>query len=404
MSDFYYARQPIFDRSLSVVGYELLHRSGPQNAFVPIDADVASSTTIDRAAMSVGLEQITEGRFAFVNVSRKVLLDEIYTLLPPGRTIIELLETVAPDADVIRACERLKQNGYQLALDDFAGDPSFRPLVELADVVKIDLQLENAPRALAMAAPLQKRGVRLLAEKVETPQMHHDAIGTGYDLFQGYFFCRPQMLEGKDLSPTKLHLLRFLSEVCRDDASFERLEEIFKAEVSLATRLLRYLNSAGFGWNHEITSLHHALRLVGMRQLQKWGAMLGVVSLTADRPQELAATALIRARFSEQLGGLLGAAGRELELFLMGLLSLIDAMMGKPLREVLAGMTISEEIREALLDGRTPLGDVLRVVTAYENGDWGQVEDLLAARGADARRVQEAYAGSLLWARQALEA
>lgn len=401
MSDIYLARQPIFDRTEAVIGYELLHRSGPENVFARIDSDVASSQTVDRAAMGVGLDELTDGRLAFVNVSRRVLVEEIYTLLPTQRTIIELLENVAPDPEVLKACYRLKAYGYKLALDDFVGDPRYIEMLALADIVKIDVLDESAPRVLKMVAPLRERGLRLVAEKVETHEMHRAAIDSGYDLFQGYFFCRPQMVQTKDVSPTKLNAMRFLSEVVREDASFERLEEIFRQEVSLSTRLLRYLNSAGLGWTSEITSLNHALRLVGLKQLQKWGAMMCVVTLAADQPQELASAALARARFSEQLSGVMGQAGHELDLFLTGLLSLMDAMVGRPLAEVLSSMTISDHVRTALVQGGTPLANVLTLVTAYERSDWQQVQGILDAGDLEARRVHDVYTESLRWAREA---
>lgn len=402
MSDLYIARQPIFDHSQQVIGYEILHRSGPQNLFIPIDADVASSATVDRATMSVGLEQLTEGKLAFLNVSRRVLVDEIYTLLPARRTVIELLETVAPDRAVIEACYRLKASGYRLALDDYNGDPALGEILAIADIVKIDLQDPLAERALQATAPHRERGAMLVAEKVETTEMHQAASKAGYQFFQGYFFCRPEMIQTKDVSPTKLNVLRFLTEVCRDDVSFERLEEIFRQEVSLATRLLRYLNSAGFGWTHEISSLNHALRLVGMRQLQKWGAMMGVVSLAADRSSELVFVALARARFSEHVGRLMGDAGKELEFFLTGLLSLMDAMVGRPIREVLSGMALSESVRDALLGGESRLSHALRAVTAYERGEWETVERFVGEHEVEKPRLQEAYASSLHWAREAL--
>lgn len=402
MAEIYLARQPIFDHTQQVIGYELLHRSGPGNFFVPIDPDVASSASVDRATMSVGLEQLTEGKLAFVNISRGVLMDEIYTLLPARRTVIELLETVAPDRQVVEACYRLKAYGYRLALDDYAGDPALGELLALADIVKIDLQAPSAAQAIAAVAPHRDRGAMLVAEKVENTEMHRDAVAAGYHFFQGYYFCRPEMIHAHDVSPTKLHVMRFLAEVCRADVSFDRLEEIFRQEVSLATRLLRYLNSAGFGWTQEIASLEHALRLVGLRQLQKWGAMTGVVTLAADKPQELAVTALARARFSEKLAHLVGDTGHEVEFFLTGLLSLMDAMVGRPLSEVLASMSVSDSVRNALLGAESRVASVLHAVTAYERGAWPEVERFISTHDVESRPVHDAYAASLSWAREAM--
>jgi EAL and modified HD-GYP domain-containing signal transduction protein len=401
MSDIYLARQPIFDAAQQVVGYEILHRSGPENVFIPIDTDVASSSSVDRAAMSVGLDPLTDGKLAFVNVSRRVLLEEIYALLPARRTVLELLENVAPDREVLEACRRVKSHGFRLALDDFNGAPELAELLDLADIVKIDVQQPISERAFEMSAPHLQRGLKLIAEKVETAAMHRSALDRGYHFFQGYFYCRPEMVQTRDVSPSKLNALRFLAEVCREDASFERLERVFRKDVSLSTRLLRYLNSAGFGWRHEITSLDHALRLVGLWQLQKWGAMMGVVTISTDRPQELAVTALSRARFAEQLGQVMGEAGRELDYFLVGLLSLLDAMIGRPLREVLSGMAVSEPVRDALLGADSHLGGTLHAVTAYERGDWYTVERFLVDHDVKSRQAHDAYASSLTWARQA---
>ncbi len=403
MAEIYVARQPIFDDRQQVVGYEILHRSGPQNVFVPIDPDVASSAGVENAMMSIGLEQLTGGRLAFVNVSRRVLLEETYTLLPADRTVLELLETVAPDDAVVDACRRLKHHGYRLALDDFTGQPGTEPLLELADIVKIDVLQSNSGQALRTLDALQRRGVQLLAEKVETQQMLSDTRAQGYDLFQGYFFCRPEMVRSKELSPSNLNAIRFLSEVCRPDVSFEALEDIFKHDVSLATRLLRYLNSAGVGWTHEIRSIYHALRLVGLRQLQKWGAILSVVTLSADGPRELASTALARAHFAESIGARTGPPGQTVDCFLTGLLSLMDAIVGRPIGEVLESMTVSESVRGALLGEATPLGEVLQLVVAYERADWPAVHSLGAARGLAAAELRGAYLGSVRWAAEALE-
>lgn len=402
MADVYIARQPIFDGGQQVIGYEILHRSGPQNVFVPIDPDVASSAGVEQTMMTVGLENLTEGRLAFVNVSRRVLIHETYTLLPADRTVLELLETIEPTPDVVEACGRLKQHGYQLALDDFVGAPGCEPLLALADVIKIDVLQGGADPKLRLLEPWRRGGGKLLAEKVETPQMLAETRARGYDYFQGYFFCKPQMLKTRELSPTHVSSIRFLSEVCREDVSFDALEDIFKHDVSLATRLLRYLNSAGFGWSHEIRSLNHALRLVGIRQLQKWGAILSVVTLSANGPRELASTALARARFAEGIAAALGDRGHELEYFLTGLLSLMDAIVGRPLGEVLAAMTLSEPVRLALMGDASPIADALGIVVAYERGDWVRVHELAAMRRLDADALREAYVGSLRWANEAM--
>jgi EAL and modified HD-GYP domain-containing signal transduction protein len=206
------------------------------------------------------------------------------------------------------------------------------------------------------------------------------------------------MIETRDLPPARLSQLRFLAEVSREDASFEQLEELFRRDLGLTMRLLRYLNSAAFGWRHEISSLRHALMLMGLRPLRKWATMMGFLALADDQPHELAVTALTRARFAEQLGTPTGQPEREPELFLTGLLSTAEPMVGRPLGDVLAGLAISPEVKRALLEGETSLGAVLRMVTAYERGDWPAVEAVRADVAVDPGTLSAAYVRSLQWA------
>src|SRR5690349_3663425 len=194
--DVFIARQPIFDRRNAVSGYEILFRSGPENRFLASDVDLAASQSLERTLMSFGLDELTAGQPAFVNVSQRVLLSELYTLLPAQKAVIELLETVSPTAEVIHACDRLKRSGYRLALDDFVYQPSLDPLLELADVVKIDFrQAESrSSKSIAMAG---RYGAELLAEKVETQEERSEADRLGFTLFQGYFFCQPELIRNR---------------------------------------------------------------------------------------------------------------------------------------------------------------------------------------------------------------
>ena len=300
LEDVFIARQPIFDRCSSVAGYELLFRSGPENRFPTMDTDLAASQGLERALMSFGFDSITDSKPAFVNLSRRVLLSELYTLLPPERSVIELLETVEPDADVIAACGRLKDNGYRLALDDFVYRPGFDPLLDLADFVKIDFRNE-ASRAPATVDRLKGRPPRLLAEKVETLGERVLAERLGFELFQGYFFCKPEMIAGKAIGPSKANYLRLLREVGQGEVEFDRVESVIRQEVAFSIRLLRYLNSAGFGWRYEVETINHALRLLGVRQLRKWVAAVATVGLAEGKPTELLVTGLLRARLAELL-------------------------------------------------------------------------------------------------------
>lgn len=394
----YAARQPILGRSSDVMGYEILFRGSAENRFDGTDANQASATSIEQSTAVIGLDALVGNRTAFVNLTREALLSGYHRMMPPGRSVIELLEDIAPDARVLDAVRAMRADGYKVALDDYTFAPASEPLLDLMDIVKVDFRLAKQACDPAALAGLKRRKLQLLAEKVETHEEHQAATAAGYELFQGYFFCKPIMIESRDLPPSKLSVLRFLSEVSREDASFEKLEELFKQDVSMTMRLLRYLNSAAFGWRHEIGSLRHALSLMGVRPLRKWAMMMGMMSLCDDQPSELAVTALARGHFAERIGPPAGVVKQEVELFLTGMLSLAETMIGRPAQEVLGGLALPDTVRSALLDGENPLGSVLRVVTAYERGDWAGVEAAGAARGLDDGTLNAAYVDSLAWA------
>lgn len=398
----YVARQPIFDRHRRVHAYELLFRSGPENVFRHHDPDQASSEVIDTAVQGLGFRTLTGNRRAFINVTRQVLLDELYTLLPPDRVVVELLETVKPDDDVVAACRTLKERGYTLALDDFVFEPGYERLVELADIIKVDFVLLDRNGRARLQDRLQGSGIQLLAEKVESYDEFSEAVDLGYELFQGYFFCRPQMLEGQDIPRFKINYLRFIEEVNRPDLELERLAEVIEQELSLSVKLLRYLNSAAFGWRHDVASIEHAVRLLGEEQIRRWASLVAMMNLGEDKPAELAVSSLVRARFCESLGSEAGLKPRESELFLVGLLSHVDAFLDRPLAVAVAELGIGADVRQAILENGSPLTPVFATATAFERGQWTRIPVLADAIDVPEAEVAKLYYRSIEWTDQAL--
>lgn len=397
----YAARQPILDRHADVYGYELLFRSGPENRYTATDSDWASAVSIEQSATVFGLDLLVGDRPAFVNLSRGALLSEYHRLLPRERVVVELLEDIAPDAEALAACQRVRDDGYLLALDDYAATPESEPFLDIVHMVKSDLR--RWPQALdrPSLAPLRARGLKLVAEKAETheeAQAALAALAAGYDLLQGYFYCKPEMVAVRDLPPSKLSVLRFVAETSSAETSIARIEELFRADVGLTVRLLRYLNSASFGWRHEVESIRHALDLLGERPLRRWAVMLAMMSLCEDRPRELLVTALSRARFAQRIGTPSGLDDRDDELFLAGMLTLVDTMVDRPTREIMDGLALSDSVRDAVLEHRAPLEPVLDVVTAYERGDWPMLDEMLKRSPVPDRALDEAYVDSLAWA------
>jgi c-di-GMP-related signal transduction protein len=375
--ELFVARQPIFERDKTLAGYELLFRTGAGNFFpAGVDPDTASKEIIGQTLSVFGLDALVGDKLAYVNVTRRILLEGTYAFLPPGRLVLELLENLRPDPETLAACQAAKNAGYAIALDDFSGQPELDAFIPLCDVIKVDFRVAGPDKRREIAERYADSPVRLLAEKVETIEDFSEALALGYTYYQGYFFCRPEVLSRHDIPVSKLVYLQFLSEINRPALDFRRLEQVIKQDVALSVKLLRYLKAAAFGFRGEITSIKHGLALLGERPFRRWASVLAMAQLSSDRPAELLSTCLVRARFCEQLARDVGFAARELDLFVVGLFSLMDAVVGRPLRELLSDVALPGDLTEALLPTGKPsrLGDVLELVVAYERADWLAVE------------------------------
>jgi len=343
------ARQPILNRERSVFAYELLFRAGIQNSCEGINLEVASASLFDTSFL-IGLQRLTDGHRAFINCPKDFLLRDYISLFPRDHVVVELLENIEPDQDVVNACRRLKQNGYLLALDDFVDTPDWAPLVALADFIKVDFRLTTPMEQSALSERYAGKGIRMLAEKVETQEEYSVAMKMGYSLFQGYFFCRPEMVRQRAIPASKLVYLELLQAISSPEFSLKLLASKIKHEASLTFKLLRYLNSAAFGFRTEIHSISQALGLLGEREVRKWIAVVFIGVMADGKPDELMTVPLVRGRFCELLAPHIGMADQASDLFLLGLLSVMDAILDQPLDIVLSELAVRNEIKEALLE------------------------------------------------------
>jgi len=393
------ARQPIFDTRKRVVAYELLFRAGLENAFPRgTDPDMASARVIDHALSAFDFGGLTQGKKAYVNVTRRVLCEALYTVLPPRQTVIELLETVTADDETLAAVKAARRAGYDIALDDFVDRPSVEPFVNMAQVLKVDFLATPPDERKRLREQARKKKLTLLAEKVENAAEFENAEQLGYSLFQGYFFQRPEIISREEIPPAKMTYVRFLRHLQAPVLDYDALEAIIKQDVSLSVKLLKLLNSAAFGWKSRVNSLKHALVLLGERPFRKWASLIAVVGLTDDRPPELALVSLARARFCERLCPLAHLAASELDAFLVGLLSALDAMMGRPLPELLHEIVASSVIDAALMRQDTPLGKARALVMAYEAGAWDDVGALASSLGVPERELPALADEARAWA------
>jgi len=382
--DAFVARQPILDRRLRTVAYELLFRSGLENIFTAEDGDRASMSVMHASFLGGEMRNITGGKQAFVNFTRPLLLDGYPELLPREHVVIELLETIEPDESVVATCRALRRAGYRLALDDFVYRAEYDALLEIVNIVKVDFRESAAEERAAMADRLLPMGIELLAEKVESAQELEEARALGFSYFQGYFFSKPDVITARRSGQGRTSRLELLKEVNSEELDIDAAEEIFRRDPLLAMKLLKYINSAQLGVRNEVRSIRHALSLLGQRNLRKWILVLTLSGMGEDKPGELLRQAIVRAHFCEALAGPMGRPDDGPSLFLLGLFSLLEALADRPLAEILEGMSLSNEVRDALLGSDSPLAEALAVVQAFETGTWDAI-----AHFAESARVAE---------------
>ncbi|RMG27784.1 MAG: HDOD domain-containing protein [Gammaproteobacteria bacterium] len=394
----YLARQPIFDRELHVHAYELLFRCPTRRFETPLPESLATLRVLANAFTSFGIERLVGKRRAFVNLGRELLLEEIDFPLPPEHLVIEVLETVGAEPAVLETLRRLKARGHVIALDDFVYDPAHEPLIELADIVKVDVQAVEESALEAEVARLRRWPVALLAEKVETREEYARCKALGFEYFQGYFLSRPQMMERRELAPNRLAAIRLLGSVQRPDVESSEVEQIIGQDVGLTYKLMRFINSALFNLPRKVDSIRQAVIYIGLKQLRQWVTLL-VLSSIDDKPGILFETAMIRARMCSGLAERMGHPEPE-TFFTVGLFSTLDALLDQPLAEILRELPLSEEIRQALLAHRGPAGEALACTLAWERGDWVQAQcgDL------DVVAISEAYGEALDWAQASMRA
>ncbi len=392
----YVARQPIFDRDQKVFGYELLFRDGLENACHG-DTDEASRATLDRTLL-MGLDVLCDGRRAFVNCTRDTLIKGLVTLLPSTTTVVEVLESVSADPDVIAACRTLKEAGYTIALDDYVANDPREAMAELADIIKVEMQLTTEPQRIAMIKRFGPWRCRMLAEKIETHAEFARARDLGFVYFQGFFFRRPEMVKTRDMPANQMNYLRLLQEVSRPDLDLGELEKLVKAEASVCYRLLRYLNSAMFGFQSEIHSVRHALSILGERDVRRWVRLVAAVGAGQEKTSDLVLSALVRGRFGELLTP--QVAHGESDLFLLGLLSLIDGMLEMPMAEVLEKIPLDHATKTVLLGQPSALRPIYQLMLAHESGEWEAAAELSRGLHLDSEDVAGLYWQAQEWGRQ----
>ncbi len=398
------ARQPILDRDGKLVGYELLYRTSlEQNWASGADARTMSSDVIIHSVLNMGLERITGGLTAFVNITSDMLVSDLFELLDPSQVVIELLETAVGDQYTVRACERLAAAGYTLALDHFASTEISESISRLAHIVKVDFLAHTPEVIAALARSLEGSGVKLLAEKIESEEAYQLARSLGFEMFQGYFLGYPEILAERNIPLEGLGIIKILSLLRDTNTSDEQIEDALATSPGLSFLLLRIVDPSVRG-SVGIQSMAHAIQLLGRDKLQRWLSLLFASSMAprSELDTERAIRAIARARMCEMIGRASGGGAAGGQLFLVGLVSAFVSLLEMPLSEILSRVDLAPDVRSALLDSHGPYANVLQLVQAYEWAEWEYVPALLAATGMSVRVVTDLYLESLVWARDRL--
>ncbi len=380
---------------MQVFGYELLFRNGWKQLAEISDVDTASRMTMD-TSLSIGLDSLCGGQRAFVNCTAEVLGTDAVQVLPPSSTIVEILETVSATTEVLDKCAQLRRLGYTIALDDVVDPSQVEPFLGYIDIAKVDFRgaCSGARRDLVKKyAPL---GIRMLAEKVETHDEYLAAKKLGYQYFQGFFFQRPQVIGTKEIPALRINYMRLLASTQQLDLNFRELEEIIKSEPSLCYRLLRYLNSPLFAFTSRVTSVRHALSLIGEQEIRKWISVAALVSIGVEKPPDLVTWALVRARFCELLGG--RSINREPGMFFLGLISALPVLLDLPLEFIVTRLPVLPAVQSALLGQKNHYRKTYELMTAYEACRWDMCIDLAKSMTLSEARVTDCYLQAIAWA------
>jgi EAL and modified HD-GYP domain-containing signal transduction protein len=389
-------RQAIFDRQMETFGYELLYRDGTGNSANFMDGDEATAKVMVNTFLELGIDQIAGNAQVFLNLTANFFLSRHYEVLPTKNVILEVLETIDPTPSVLEALVRARNNGYHIALDDFILRESHRVLLDHADLVKVDVLALTREELKEQVAMFREYPVRLLAEKVEDREMYDQCLALEFDYFQGYFFCKPQVMEGVRLSSNRMAVVLLLAKLQDPLIEIHELNDLVKNDVALSVKLLRYVNSASVGLPRSVDSISQAIGLVGTERMRQWASLL-VLAQTGDKPSELMRVALIRAHMCESLCP--SSSVPPGQGFTVGLFSVLDAYFDCEMKQLVENLPLASEILDALLKREGVLGAILEGILAYEQGDW----DHQAIKSAEADTVNSAYWKSIEWANGVME-
>lgn len=394
MRNIYLGRQPIFNKDLKPVAYELLYRGGDTDHSDKDDAR-ASADVLINTFLEMGVQRVVGKARAFIHVTPEILDDDLLRLFDPAQLVLQLMPEVAFDDELLETLGKLRSNGYGICVDDLLVHEGTLPLLERAHFVKVDLLAVPEAELAEHVAALRRYPVALIAEKVETHEQFSQCQALGFDFFQGYFFARPKLVSSRTMSEDRLSVMHLLATLHSPNSRLEDVQRVIQRSVTLSYRLLRYANSAAFNLPRKITSIAQATVILGQRRIRDMATLLALTG-SNNKPPELTRTLLARARLCAVLAP--PGRGQADSAFTAGLFSGLDALMDRPLVQLLDDLPLADEIRLAVLEHAGPLGRILAAVLALEHGEF----ESDALESLDAKPAPGAYLEAVDWANEAV--
>jgi len=396
----YVARQPIIDRNQNLVAYELLFRDNENNTFPKVNPDIATSKIIAENELTLGLQQITDDKVAFINFPTDTLINNFPDFIDPDTICIEILEDVEVTPKLVKACKELHEKGYTFALDDYDFHEKWQPLIPFAKIIKVDIRQTNILQCMRMVRQPEYEHVEWLAEKVETEVEYVQFSSIGFQYFQGYYFAAPEMLKKNRVTMSQHLVVELIEAISEPNLNYDKLEKLFAKDLTLTYKLLRYLNKANAQMEQEIESIRHALIYLGEDEVKKYLSLLLVANLTSDKNNDVVMTSLHRAKFCELLLAKLCDKGlSDSKAFLAGMLSQIDVILGHDLEHVLNLIPLHADIKAALLKVECNRSIALQLIKALEDNDTEQSN--LYANELDIKKadIKDVYLKAARWAK-----
>jgi c-di-GMP-related signal transduction protein len=392
----YLARQPIFTSKKKIFGYELLFRNGLENVFPNVDGDLATSNLMANIFFPFDFKEILGGKPAFINFTEKLIIDRVPLLLPSEHFIIEVLENIKPEKPVLSALSMLAEKGFTIALDDFIYHNKFEPMIALSKIIKFDVTITPLNELYETIKNIKSNHtITLLAEKIETYDEFNQAKKMGFDLFQGYFFSKPQLLSTKGISSFQTTKLKLVKEFSRKELVLERIEALIKKDAALSFKLLKFINSAYFYRANPINTIKDAITYLGTNELRKFIHIVVISDLSTQKPNELVRTSIIRATMCEKCGGVFDTEFSTDELFTLGLFSLMDAILDCKMKDILQHIVLSKKMKTALIGKNKNFNIILKIIEGFEKGDWENIVfDVIAGKSIE-KKLPEFYLDSV---------